>query len=319
MSETAFSPDALSALGPFDPVPRKSASESNPYLQVVWDSTSLGTFKECPYKHFLAQVCGYTPAARKPALEFGIAYHAALELWDKLLADGADKTEAMFQVIQCAGWQGTKLPSGDTARTLETLVRSVIWYLDQFHNDSAKTVILASGKPAVELSFLFEFAHIDTEDFYLSGHIDRLVEFQGRPWFMDRKTTKSSLDDRYFAQYSPDNQMDFYTAASQIVWEVPCAGGIIDAAQLSPNFTRFKRQEIHRTPEQIDEWLEDTHEWLAQAKRCADNQHWPKNEKSCSAWGGCPFRKVCAHSPSVRPTFLAADFARRGWDPAVAR
>ncbi len=323
MTSIALDPGLESSLGIYEPVPNKSFSGQNPYLQTTWDSTSLGTFKECPWKYFLANICGWNPKAQRAPLEFGIQYHAALELWDKLLANGMSKASAAIQVVQCAGWRGGFIPEGDTARTSETLVRAVVWYIDQFHGDKAETVILANGKPAVELSFLFPFHNAKVESspiqFYLAGHIDRLVNFQGTSWFMDRKTTKSGLDQRYFAQFSPDNQMDLYTLASQVIFETPCAGGIIDAAQLGVNYVRFKRQEIQRTPEQIDEWVEDTKLWIETAATCAARHQWPKNDKSCDKYGGCQFRPVCSKSPSVREVFLKADFRRKIWDPSTAR
>ena len=320
MSVVTLSPEVEAELQTYDPVPNKSFASDNPYLQVVWDSTSLGVLKECPWKYFLSIICGWESKAPKPALEFGIQYHAAMELFDKLLAEGASRNEALKQVVQCAGWKGNFVPEGDSSRTQQTLVRTIVWHIENYSSSKVSTVILSDGSPAVELSFKMPFFSANGYDFLLAGHIDRLVEYSNSLWFLDYKTTKLSLNPKYFAQYTPDNQMDLYTLASQVVFETPCAGGIVDAAQLGVNFTRFKRQEITRTPEQIDEWVEDTRLWISLAENFASIRQWPKNEKSCDKYGGCPFREsVCSKSPSVRETFLKTSFKRKVWDPSTSR
>ena len=48
---------------------------------------------------------------------------------------------------------GAPMEFEDTIKTRFTLLRSVVWYLEQFENDPCETVILADGRPAVELSF----------------------------------------------------------------------------------------------------------------------------------------------------------------------
>jgi hypothetical protein len=93
-------------------------------------------------------------------------------------------------------------------KTRETLVRSVIWYLEQFADDTCETVQLANGKPAVELSFRMEMDWGPesgegqkealnrygrpltlAQPYVLSGHLDRVVKFQESFYVMDRKTS----------------------------------------------------------------------------------------------------------------------------------
>ena len=149
--------------------------------------------------------------------------------------------------------------------------------------------------------------------------MDRLVKIGTEFRFADYKTTKSALDERFFSGFSPDNQINLYTLASRIVFETEAVGGIIDGVQLGVNFNRFKRGFVDRSPSQIEEWVEDTTFWLHLAKRCADTQQWPMNDKSCSNYGGCAFRRVCSKIPDIRENFLMVDFKRRIWDPLQPR
>ena len=202
-----------------------------------------------------------------------------------------------------------------------TLVRTVVWYLDHYRESSEKTIILSDGTPAVEQWFRFELQLIspDGSPYILTGHIDRLTEFAGSDWFLDIKSTKNTINEDFFKKFSPDNQMSFYTAAGKIVFDKPLLGGIIDAAQVAVNFTKFQRGLVQRTPAQISEWLEDMEVWIKQAEGYAKAGYWPMNDKSCHNFGGCEFRDVCNKDPAVRGQKLETLFEKKVWDPLKER
>jgi ATP-dependent exoDNAse (exonuclease V) beta subunit len=190
--------------------------------------------------------------------------------------DTWDRTEDMTE--------GHPWLSDHHSKNRETLIRSIIWYLDEFRNDPAATLILANGKPAVELSFRMEmewgpntrmetgFGRFgnDTQPYLLCGHLDRVVEFGGQKYVMDRKTTGSSPTPHYFDGFAPDNQMSIYTLAARVQFSTPVAGVIIDAAQVAVGFTRFQRGFTYRTEAQLEEWLADFRFWTAQAEGFAE-------------------------------------------------
>ena len=194
--------------------------------------------------------------------------------------------------------------------------------MHQFEDDPAETIILDSGKPAVELSFRMEIPieTPDKEPYILSGHIDRLISFGNALYFMDRKTTKNTIDSNFFSKFSPDNQMSLYSLASQIVFHKKAVGGIIDGMQIAVTFTRMLRGFVKRTPAQLDEWLQSTMYWIKQAEQFAINREWPMNDTSCNKYGKCPFRdNCCSKDPSVRGKFLETHFKKETWDPMKSR
>lgn len=309
-----------------------SFSPDIPGLQLAWDSTSMGALKECPYKYYLSVVLGFTPRAQSVHLTFGLWYHAALERYDHKRAEGLDHQESLrFAVawLMEVSWErslGRPWLSDHPAKNRFTLVRSVVWYLDQFQDDNLKTVLLASGKPAVELSFRLELDHSSSTlgtPFVLCGHLDKLVEMEGptEPGFYisDKKTSSSTISQDFFSKFSPDNQMSTYAFAGKVVYSVPIRGIIIDAAQIAVSFTRFARGLVERPAAVLDEWYEDLGMWLGMAELYALRNRWPRNEKSCNAYGGCAFRGICSKSPSVRAQWLKVDYAKRTWDPLVVR
>lgn len=292
-------------------------------IQWAWDSTSLGWFKECPRKYYYSMVLGYRSKGESVHLRFGIEYHHALELYDKLRAQGAEHEQALREALREVLQRTWPWDFDHPTKTRENLVRTVLWYLEQFADDPAKTVILANGQPAVELSFRFDIPYISSVDtnrpYMLCGHLDRVVEFQSLTFVMDRKTASSTLASNYFDQYEPDNQMTLYTYASKVVYNTPVRGVIIDAAQVAVGFSRFSRGFSYRTPAQLDEWMDGLTDWFALAENYALSERWPMNDKSCHKFGGCVFRKVCSKDPGVRQITLDSDFEVNRWNPLETR
>lgn len=293
-------------------------------LQRGWDSTSLGWFKHCARHYQYKMIEGWSSRGSGLHIFFGQIYHSAIEAFDHAKAQGASYDDcldaAVAHALQSTWIDGRPWNSGDTAKNRDTLLRSIIWYYDQFRDDPAETVVLANGRPAVELSFRFELDFCPSgfsEPFLLSGHIDRLVTFAGDTYAMDHKTTKSTLSDHYFSQYNPDNQMSLYTLATQVIYESSVKGVIIDAAQIAVGFSRFQRGITYRTPEQLNEWLVTTKHYLLEAQRHAEENFWPMNDKGCF---NCEFRRICSADPRMRQTFLESDFDRsEPWNPLKAR
>lgn len=286
-------------------------------FQLVWDSTSLKAFKACPRKYQYMMIDKIRRRGANIHLAWGIALHSALEAYDHAKALGLTEDEATYRAVQKA--LAAELPeSEEKTKTKETLVRSVVWYLDHYAEDPAKTYILADGRPGVELSFKFHLTSMQGMDVYWAGHLDRLVEYNEQLWFMDRKTTKSQLDRRYFSQFAPDLQMYGYAFAGRVAFATPVVGGIVDAIQVGVTFSRFARHLLHIRDTQLDEWLAGVQWALEQAHACAEREEWPMNEAACNNYFGCEYRNLCAHAPSERP-FYMDDYERFDWNPLEER
>lgn len=212
--------------------------------------------------------------------------------------------------------------SGDPYKNMWTLCRSIVWYLDVFRNSPLRTVTLSNGKPAVELSFYFPAGDLNGIPFAFCGHLDRVVTSDadgGRASIHDRKTTKGQLNARYWAGFNPHNQFTLYTAAGTIHYSQPTFGITVDAAQVTVNATAYERKFIPYPPALVDEWLAEANVWISLAYRYAEMGVWPKNDKSCGSYGGCPFIPVCSKSPTFRQRWLEADFKPERWNPLEVR
>ena len=306
----------------------RAFSEHLPSLQLYWDSVSIGALKTCPRYYQLSIVEGWRSREEAVDLEFGILAHSGRERYYHARAEGAEHDAAVslaLDYVLTASWDSEldrprAVFCQDSYKNRFTLARTLVWYLDQWEQDPLEQVMLANGKPAVEVSFKFELdfgpADIPTNKYALCGHLDRLVKFNERLWVSDLKTTKSEPGSWFFEHFSPDNQMSLYSLAGKVVVGEQTAGVIVDAAQVAVGFSRFRRGLIARTEAQLEEWLRSLRVLLRQAEGYARENFWPQNDKACFR---CAFRSVCGRTPQVRESILASEFTKRHWDPTVAR
>jgi hypothetical protein len=298
-----------------------------PTMQLAWDSTSLGALKTCPryYQYYIVEA--WRPKGiYNVHFFFGSVYHAALERYDHAIAQGLSHDNALDAAVAYAleaSWDrelNRPWTSDDPNKNRFTLLRSIVWYAEQFQDDPFKTLILANGKPAVELSFRYELHGITPfrgdEPYMHCGHLDKIGVLDGKAYIQDKKTTKRALDEHYFDQYTPDNQFSGYAVAGQIALRVPIVGLIVDAAQIMVGFTRFMRGPIYRTQGQLDEWYQALTVYIKQAESYARANFWPQNDKACFR---CDFRGICSLSPETRKDWLKHDFTQVVWDPLKVR
>jgi hypothetical protein len=335
------------------------------HIQYAWDSTSIGLLKTCPRLYQYTIIDGYQPKGESVHLRFGGEFHQALWNYDKMIAEDIPHEEALREAVHAmmittADWRPVPDPSNARDprkyKNRESLIRTVIYYLDHRRNDPLKTYRLANGDAAVEVSFRFELAfgpeagverkdleirdattgeYLDTarkgvgvaaQPYLLCGHLDRVCEDSNGDLFIeDHKTTTSTPGQYYFAGYEPNNQMSLYTTAGQVVLEAPVRGVAINAVQLllEPPYARFVRGFTFRNAEQLDEWQTDLARWLQLAEWYAENEYWPQNDTACDKFGGCRFRDVCSKAPSVRHIYLKSDFTQLAederWNPLKPR
>lgn len=306
-------------------------SQALPGLQLAVDSTSLGAFKTCPRLYYYSIICGWQAKTTSVHLVFGNLVHKTDEVYQHGKALGLPHEEALAEAIHWllkATWVRALARawiSGDATKNRLTCLRSMVWYLDTYgDNDPLKTLILADGKPAMELSFRFDSGYTfqtTGEKAILCGHLDRVASLGDDYYIPDKKTTGYQIDPGYFSKFTPDNQFSLYTLAGQVAFATPVKGVILDAMQIQVHGTKFQRGLILRSSGQIAEWTEDTFQVLSEMEQAAASGHWRQNDKACHNQFGrpCDFRDVCSRPPGAREQWLQATFKKRVWDPLLRR
>lgn len=327
---------------------------SVPTLLRAWDNTAISMLKECPRKFEYAMIQGWRPVHKAPPLAFGSFLHEALELYDRLRADGKDHTSAQVETVreflirtttrETGRFEKRATPDGitsvfvpdpagpaesisfwhgDPQRTRQTLIRSIIWYTEQFcaTGDPLQTVPISENKPALEVSFRFELPLIspDGEPYLYTGNIDKIAKMGDDFYVQERKHTTTTVSSYYFNRYAPDGQTAGYQVAASVLLGLPVNGVIIDVTQVAAGFSRVHRHIATKGKEILDEWLQNTLHWIKLAEFFAKSGTWPMNETACHKFSGCQFREVCNKSPTMRPTLLRSNFTYQPWDPLQIR
>jgi hypothetical protein len=304
-------------------------------FQTTWDSTSLGWLKNCPAYYHYQMILKWQPLRKGLHLAFGGFYASGVEHFFKERAKGLSHDEAVISmvkfVLSIAGerdadgiwhpWNPDPDHPDAKIKNRYTLIRTLVWNVEDRKGSAYETIIKANGKPAIEESFNFFAFSVGDEAISLSGHLDAVVKHKGTgdTYILDDKTTKSALNMQYFKRYAPDNQVSLYSIAGKIVLNLPIKGVLIRAAQILVEGSRFATQEIPRNHLVLEEWLDDTKYWVGQAQSFARDNRWPRNDKSCNDFGGCAFHAVCNRPASHRPAWLREDFVKREWNPLEAR
>lgn len=309
-------------------------------FQFAWDATSISNFMRCPRYYQFVNLQGWQPMHKSVHLIFGGVYATALEHFYKHIALGMSPEESIRAVVKEAlvsTWHhdkdaegnavkgtGKAWDSGHAAKTRDTLIRTIVWYLDQFYlsdpNSDLPVVHLDDGSPACELSFAVPFESAYRNDILYCGHMDRMVEYTSDVMVMDQKTTGAAVTGYFFEQFTLDVQMSGYTYAGIVGYDIPVKGVIIDAAQIAVGFSRFGRGFVTRSKSNLEEWQVTVDYFIEQARIAHDSGYYPMNTSSCNDYGGCAFRRICQRSPEHRANFLAGDFVQRPrWDPLERR
>lgn len=290
-----------------------------PEFQLSFDNTSISIFKDCPRKYYYTIVQGYRTKIKASPLTFGSAYHAALEEYELHLSSGVEF--ALRKAIRVA-FAHSKEPFGvENTRTRTTLIRSIIWYSEQFKSDPLKTVIFPNGRLGLEMSFSFElpFQSQNGELLEYCGHIDKLADYQGQLFAVERKHTVQTLSPQFFSRYQFSAQIAGYVFAGKVVFDRPVSGAIIEATQVGVNFSRFGRNVVYRVNDHLEEWMQDTHYWINQIESAHMQNYFPHNSESCSKYAGCQFREVCIKPKFARDAVLNSAFIKDKWDPTQIR
>lgn len=291
-----------------------------PELQISWDATSLKNLMFCPRKYFFEIVLGFKTDKESVHLIFGRYYHSALECYDAALAAGGTWEEAREAAVMRALNISYNWESQDKTKNRFNLWRTVQWYCEQYpkHSDHVKPVVDKDGVPLIELPFSFTLPvdYPGGHNYLICGYFDGIVEAMGSFFARERKTTGHTINTDWFSTFDIDAQIDLYSLASKICFDIKVRGVLIDGAQISINFSRFARAPSFRTEPQLEEFVKDLEYWIKQAEKFALEEYWPKASRFCFM---CPFRVVCGRDPASQTGALLGNFRIEDWDPTIER
>lgn len=277
------------------------------------NASTFEVFKTCPRKYLYEVLLGFGKGEENPDLRFGSLIHAAKAIFETNRARGAGHDLALqgaFRFLLHETWDTPRAKPGFTEDPLKnraTLLRTFVWYADHYREDAFETVVLPSGKPAVELGFEFD-SGVTTwagEQITFIGTLDKLGRFNGATYVGDTKTSSSA---RWLTarNYTPNGQFSLYCVAASVCFGIDAGGIVLDGIEVGPNGTSFHRELVPRPPGVLQEWLDDARVHLRRLGDAFAANEWPQNDSACGLYGGCRFRGVCGAEPAQREVLLGA-------------
>ena len=276
------------------------------------NASTFQVFKQCPRKYLYGVLLAQGKGEDNPDLRFGTLVHAAKAVFEHNRARGMSHDEALqgaFRYLLHETWNHALAKPGfadDPLKNRTTLLRTFVWYVDQYRDDACETARLPSGKPAVEIGFEFDSGCVGLggEQITFVGTLDRIVRFNGATFVADTKTSASA---RFLTaqNYTPDGQFSLYVAAASVCFGIEADGILLDGIAVGPNSTEFRREIVPRPRGVIEEWLRDQRVWLRGLTEAFAANSWPQNDAACGLYGGCRFRGVCGATPELRADTLA--------------
>jgi hypothetical protein len=290
-----------------------------PDFPQVIDSTMLAAFRSCPQKMYRMYVEHWKPQGESIHLVAGAAFARGLEVArHKFYAEGCSSDEAIG-----LGLEGLMLAYGDfqapegSAKSLDRMCGALEFYFDRYplETDTAKPLVLPSGKRAIEFSFAtpIEFPHpVSGDPIIYAGRSDMIVTFAEGIYVEDDKTA-SQLGASWSKQWDLRSQFTGYCwSARQAGLEVN--GVLVRGVSILKTKYDTLQAITYRSAWEIDRWYDQVIRDLGRMQGCWERGVWDYNlDHACTEFGGCALTAVCK-SPTPK-SWLPMYFERRRWDP----
>lgn len=287
-----------------------------PVIKRTIDNTALSAYMTCPREYNFAYRQHRRPKETKPPLSFGSFWHLLLETHYK--TGGAGILTERDKLLEQWEEHGSEDDYRTAPRALSEYENYLKWLNEESGIGVADDLQQTVGFPDNPMVELQTAVKSDRLIHPYAGKIDRLVIDNGLGYVEDHKTT-SRKTKYYFEQYYNSNQMKGYTwLAQQLFPSIKIVGVRINLLHVTKTKSGFYRQPITFSDKIIEEWEENTNEWIRRIARDTEEENFPGHFGTfgCTRmYGKCQFFGACQTSPSIRQQYLEDMYEIRPWNP----
>jgi len=284
----------------------------------------LRNWQECPRKLFYAWFMLRRAATEATALRFGRLMHQCLAIRYKCKALGRGTEESIRRATDTLiestfrsveepdlDWRDSKL-----ARIVMDAYESTYCY------DDYEPIIMANGRPAVELTFAVKLGDLAGIPVRYIGAIDLVAQDQDGLWLVDTKTT-SVMGEGFWKDIQVSPQLMGYTFALRAAGYNVVGYQVNAIALRKPNKSGeanvdFARQRHFVDEDQLNEWVRDVEGQLTGILDCWQRQHWPRHCAHCvHKFGTCEYYDVCTLTSELDQGHMLDSnaFVHNDWTP----
>lgn len=312
------------------------------------DFSTLSTFKSCKEKARLRYSEDLVPLIGEPPLEFGGAFHSAIQAFYiemavnslkldppslRELATGKAKSAFLDHLRERNSSLPTNIES-DQKRSIERGLYLLEAYFHKWRNETLVNELRPdTGEPYVEIGFSLYLMEWKSRPVMYIGRLDRIMRSRvdNRLRIVETKTTSQGLT-QFVTGVRPNHQITGYHWAARELLHIDVAGTIWDCIFISSRQPKlsgdswetrgidiekdFNRSETRRTQTDVEEFLrdlvDDTEEYLTW--KDSDRKRWPRTAPgACHSYGGCTYRDVCITNANTQ--IIENKFRREKWEP----
>lgn len=312
---------------------------------IKFDNLQRECFSRCPMEFYWAHRLHLQPESKSAALVFGIALHAGLEKfykivqslgWDAARASLADCCEAIAASYAAESSEpGRTVPAGDW-RTADLAIAAFLQYVQDYTTDAFTVhAVERYFELALPATALTSVPDSDGIEVIYCGNMDLALEYpNARRWLaVDHKTTSQWMS-KALSRLQRHPQLVGYSWALDKLFPHaenagPCANVLqVSCRKLTGGSWSTVTTNFDRTPHIVlsandyRQW-EEFIAWTAvQLHHYNTAGFFPQNLQACNReWGSCPYVQLCQTlGPDADPATISRyGFVVSEWNPANRR
>lgn len=274
-----------------------------------FDNTMLGAYKTCPTLYQLRHIKGWRGQGTSMPLIFGLCWHDAQDIvWTHAKHLSKEDLHAAAVLKFQETWAENGMPSDPTMEEMERygmrnpmVASEMLWnYIDSRWSMLQRCELVACEQP-------FAVPIPGMEGVWYIGRLDKSIVDNGQQLVIEHKTTSEYKKDggfktTYLESWFSNPQVKGYQFGGNLffpglkqVW--------IDAALVHKTVhNQFRFVPVEHPFPILQEWIQDTVEWIRRIQEDTRLNRFPKNEDSCMGkYGACPMLQICrtTNNPGV--------------------
>jgi len=286
-------------------------------IENCYDNSQLAQFQKCPMSYYLQYVKGFRKSIiddSNAAMYFGSAVHSFLEtlflgksLQPRTLAEAYVQPEDLPQY---------------SLKALEFVCQK---YVEKYKLEDAKFEVLEVEKTS----------YIDIGKHKFIVKKDGVIKHNDNIFGLEHKTTKS-ISYNYFSKFFLNSQISAQVQSTiqdygqcngillnaiecKLLKRKPTSSAYDGFMEVPEGFVtvKFQRDYINRTPHEIQDWREQTKQWIDLIEYTRKNDLWLK---STGSWSGiicssCEYKELCKVSRGLELDESITDCLYEETDP----
>lgn len=292
----------------------------------LYDSTKIKCYMDCPRKYFYEYILGWQPKTPSLHLEFGVAWHLAME--HLLLShdrEGTYSDKAILKAFELfydhyRKFFPPEMDADNSPKNPDNALRALTQYADLYNSIDQFSVLYTEIAGTVPI----------LNDLRLNFRLDSILQTPFGIKSREHKTG-STLSRQWVDQWSLSVQTGTYLHVLHCLYREDEVWGVdINGTFFQKKENKFQRVPVRRTIPMMNAWLCNVTEWVEAIKfdtmdilldaqdSLAVMVPFRMNTENCTKYFGCSYHDFCISWPNPLQNIerIPEGMEVRFWNPA---